>query len=153
MTIDSFLSQLCEHCGVAADDIKVTVEESDEEVLVQLELPESESGLFIGYHGETLDSIQRVLRLSFQRDMEDKRIRLNINSYREQRQEKLEDMAVSIAEKVLESGEPHTLSYYLPAHERFLIHSTLSEHPDFADKVESVSSGQGRDRRITIQVK
>lgn len=153
MTIDSFLSQLCEHCGVAADDITVTVEENDEEVLIQLELPESESGLFIGYHGETLDSIQRITRLAFQREMGEKRIRLNINQYREQRQEKLADMALSIAEKVVESGESHTIGYYLPAHERFLIHSTLSEHEEYSEKVESVSNGQGRDRRITIQAK
>jgi spoIIIJ-associated protein len=153
MNIESFLSQLCEHCGLSPEDIKVEVEENEEEILVNLTLPESESGLFIGYHGETLDAVQRVLRLAFQRESEDKRVRLNINKYREQRQEKLSEITVSMAAKAIESGEPQTLDFYLPSHERFLVHSAISDDPKFSDKLESVSSGQGNQRRITIKLK
>lgn len=151
--MQSFLTQLCEHCGLAPEDVQVEVEENEEEILVNLALPEEESGLFIGYHGETLDSIQRIIRLAFQTEAKDRRVRLNINQYREQRQEKLNEMAENIARKVLQTGEAYTIGYFLPSHERFLVHSAISEHPDFADKIESVSSGQGIQRRITIQLK
>lgn len=153
MNMESFLTQLCEHCGLSADEIKVEVEEKEEEILINLEISEEESGLFIGYHGETLDSIQRIARLAFQNEVGDRRIRLNINQYREQRQEKLAEMAENIAKRVLETGESHTIGYFLPSHERFLVHSAISENPELADKIESVSSGQGNQRRITIQVK
>lgn len=153
MNIQSFLTQLCEHCGLTPEEVRVEVEENEEEILVNLSLPEEESGLFIGYHGETLDSIQRIIRLAFQTETGDRRVRLNINQYREQRQEKLNEMAENIARKVLQTGEAYTIGYFLPSHERFLVHSMISEHPEFADKIESVSSGQGVQRRITIQLK
>ena len=63
MTIDSFLTQLSEHCGVPADDITVTVEEDGEYLRVVATVPQDESGIFIGYHGETLDSLQRIVRI------------------------------------------------------------------------------------------
>lgn len=153
MNIDSFLTQLCEHCGLSASDVEIEVEESDEKVIVNLSLPESESGLFIGYHGETLDSVQRILRLVFQREADERRLILNINNYREQRQEKLAEMAKNIAKKVLESGREETIGHYLPSHERFIVHSAISDDADLSEKVESVSSGQGRQRRISIRLK
>ncbi len=151
MTIQDFLLQLTEHCGLSADEVSVSLEEDGENLLVQLDLPEADSGLFIGYHGETLNSIQRILRLTFQREIE-RRIKLNINQYRQSREEKLVEMANNAAKKVLETGESHTFNYYLPPHERYVIHSTISDNPDYAE-LESVSSGEGKDRKLVVQLK
>lgn len=152
MTIQSFLTDICEHCGIDPDSITLTVEESDDAVVVQLDLPEADSGLFIGYHGETLDSLQRVVRIVFQDSFGDKKIRLNVNQYRNQREEKLRAMAHHGAQKVLETGMPYTFSVFIPSHERFIIHTTLSEEPSFAE-LESVSEGDGKERRLTIRFK
>lgn len=155
MTIDSFLTQLCEHCGVADEDIKLNVENLESEIILTLEVPEDDSGIFIGRHGEGIDSIQRLLRIIFQ-DSEnkemDKKITLNINQYREKRQDRLKDLTYSIANKVLQSGRSYTFDSYLPAHERFIVHSTLSSEPGF-NELESVSTGDGRNRMLTIQLK
>ncbi len=152
MTIQNFLTDLSEHCGIDPDTIAVTVEEQDDAVVVQVEVPESDSGLFIGFHGETLDSLQRLTRIIFQESYPDKKIRLNINQYREQREEKLQIMARSGAQRVLDTGESYTFTVFIPSHERFIIHTTLSDDPAFAD-LESVSEGEGRDRRLTIKRK
>lgn len=151
MTIEEFVIQLAGHCGLDAADVEVTTEEDEENLFIQVNLPEEESGLFIGYHGETLDSIQRVIRLAFQRDIE-KRIKLNINQYREQRNEKLVEMAANAAERVMETGEPYSFTYFLPPHERYVIHSTISEDPKY-EALESVSEGEGRERKLTIRKK
>ncbi len=152
MTIQSFLTDLCEHCGMDTSHIAISVDESDDAVAVQLDIPESDSGLFIGYHGESLDSLQRLLRIIFQESLPDKKLRLNVNQYRDQREEKLRAMAQHGAEKVLETGTPYTFSLYIPSHERFVIHSELSGNPDFSD-LESISDGEGKERRLTIRFK
>ena len=152
MTTDQFLHSICEHCGVAASDIEVTEEVGEELISVQLTLPEEESGRFIGFHGETLESLQRIIRVVFNEQFPDKKINLNINNYRQERTEKLAEITRSVAERVLETGQTYTFQSYMPAHERFAIHTTLSELPE-SDKLESVSEGEGRDRRLQIRLK
>ena len=155
MTIDLFLIQLCEHCGLAQEDVKIDTEHLDKEIVLTLEVPEEDSGIFIGHHGEGIDSLQRVLRIIFQ-DKEnkemDKKITLNINKYREKRIDRLKDLTYTLANKVLETGRPYAFNSFLPAHERYIVHSTLSEESGF-EELESVSAGEGRNRILTIQMK
>lgn len=152
MTIQTFLTDLCEHCGINSEGVQIVADETEEAIVVQLDIPEVDSGLFIGYHGETLDSLQRLVRIVFQDAHPGKKIRLNVNQYRDQREEKLRAMAQHGASKVLESGEPYTFSVFIPSHERFVIHSALSEDETFVG-LESVSEGEGKDRRLTIRLK
>ncbi len=152
MTIDGFVKQLCEHCGVDPEVIDVQMEDQGDTIVVTLNLPEEDSGRFIGFHGETLESMQRVVRIIFSTEYPEKKILLNINNYREEREVKLKELTQTAAQRVLESGQPYRFQSYLPAHERFIIHSTLSELPD-SDKLESVSEGDGKDRRLSIRLK
>lgn len=155
MKIQSFLTQLCEHCGIAEEKISVVVEDLAEEIIVTLTVPEEDSGIFIGHHGEGIDSLQRILRIVFQEkdsEIANKKITLNINNYREKREDRLKDLTYTIANKVLQTGNPYTFTSYLPAHERYVIHSTLSEEKEFAG-LESVSEGTARDRKLTIKIK
>ena len=152
MTIDSFLTQLSEHCGVPADDITVTVEEDGEYLRVVATVPQDESGIFIGYHGETLDSLQRIVRIIFQEEYPEHKIMLNLNEYREQREDRLKEITDSVAERVLETGESYTFNSYFPAHERYIIHSFLAAEEKYVG-LESVSEGNGKNRKLTIQHK
>lgn len=152
MTIDGFIKQLCEHCGVDAEVLDVQLEETEEMVVVTLNLPEEDSGRFIGFHGETLESIQRVVRIIFSAEYSEKKVLLNINNYRQEREEKLKEITQNAASRVLETGQTYLFQSYLPAHERFIIHSTLSELP-YSDKLESISEGDGKDRRLSIRLK
>jgi len=151
MKIEEYLTNLCKHVGLTDDQFKIELEEADELISAKVVLPEEESGLFIGYHGETLQAIQRMVRISFYDELGEKRFKLNVNDYREQRQSQLEDRIVKIAQRVLETGESYTLSY-LSAHDRFLTHTILSEDDRFSDLV-SESEGEGRDRYLTIRLK
>lgn len=152
MDISTFLSQLAEHCGVEASDVKVTQTEDDSAIHVVLEIPEQESGRFIGHHGDSLEAIQRITRLVFQEEYQDKRVVVNINHYREDRAERLSEITRSIVERVLDTGEEHVFHSYLPAHERFVVHTVVGE-VDTDGVLESVSIGEGRDRRLTIRLK
>lgn len=152
MTIDSFLTQLSEHCGISADDLKVEVQEDGEYLRVSVLVPEEDSGLFIGYHGETLDSIQRMVRIIFQDEYPDHKIMVNLNDYRQQREDRLTEITESVADRVLETGESYTFNSYFPAHERFVIHSFLAQNEKYAE-LESISEGSGKNRKLTIQFK
>jgi predicted RNA-binding protein Jag len=151
MTIQDYLSRLCQHVGLTDDQFSIEFNEEDSVVEATIQLPESESGLFIGYHGETLQSLQRMVRITFYEELQDKTFKLNINNYREQRQDQLEEKVVGIAQRVIETGEPYTFPY-LTAHDRFIIHSTLSGSEEFAD-LTSESEGEGKERYLTIRLK
>jgi spoIIIJ-associated protein len=151
MKIEEYLINLCKHVGLTEDQFKIELEESDESISAKVVLPEDESGLFIGYHGETLQAIQRMVRISFYEELGEKRFKLNVNDYREQRKSQLEERIANIAQRVLETKESYAFSY-LSAHDRFLVHTILAEDSRFSDLV-SESEGEGRNRCLTIRLK
>lgn len=151
MTIQNYLTNVCKHSGLDADQLEVNINEADDVITAEITVPPEESGLLIGFHGETLSALQRLTRVVFQEELKDKRLVVNVNQYREQRAEKLREMAQNAAAQVLETGRPYRFSR-LPAHERFVIHSTISDSEELAE-LESVSEGEGRDRVLTIRLK
>ncbi|MDQ3008771.1 MAG: KH domain-containing protein [bacterium] len=151
MTIEDYLTKLLQHAGVDPENLKLEIVEDETSVNAVVEVSPEDSGLLIGFHGDTLNSIQRMTRIVFQEYLQDKRFTLNINQYREQRAEKLKTMAIDIAQRVLETGETYEFSF-LPPQERFVIHSVLSEMPEF-ESLETVSEGEGNQRYLTIRPK
>jgi len=125
---------------------------TNEKIEIKLEVPEEDSGIFIGHHGDSIDSMQRILRVIFQKEYEEKRIVLNINGYREKREDKLKDLTYSAANKVLDTKEEYAFNSYLPAHERYIIHASLAKEKEFSE-LESVSEGIGRNRKLVIKLK
>lgn len=151
MTIQDYLTRLCQHVGLTDDQFTIEVVEDETQTQATLKLPEEESGLFIGYHGETLQSIQRLVRISFYEELQNKLFKLNVNNYREQRQDQLEEKVMDIAQRIIETGDPYTFPY-LTAQDRFVIHSTLSQHEEFSGLM-SESEGDGKQRYLTIRLK
>ena len=152
MTLDTFLLQLCQHCGVAEENCQIAITEQEDRVEVQLTVLEEDSGRFIGYHGEALQAIQRVARLAFEAQYPGKKIILNVNDYRERRMAQLREKVAQIADRVLQTGHSYTFNHFLPSHERFAIHTALAELPN-GHLLESFSDGEGSDRRLTIALR
>lgn len=151
MTIQTYITNLCQHCGIEAETLQVEQTDSDDKITIAIEVTPEDSGLLIGYHGETLASIQRLARVVFQAEIGEKKLIVNVNNYREQRSEKILQMLDKAAQRVIETGRPYTLSH-LPSHERFLVHSTLAENPDYAE-LESFSEGEEPHRVLVIRLK
>lgn len=148
MTIQDFTTRLLAHMGV--EDAVVTVDEG-EVVAVQIQVSEEESGLLIGYHGECMTSIQRVLYMTFSREDKDKRFIVNVNDYKERRNQQIQEMARTAAEKVLATGESYFFSFLSPS-ERLVVHEFIAQSPEFAD-LESYSTGEGHQRRLHLRRK
>lgn len=151
MTIQTYLTSICQHSGIDPDQLEIDLQEEGDRLIAAITVPTEDSGLLIGFHGETLSALQRLTRVVFQAELAEKRLVINVNNYREQRADKLKQIAVRAAERVLETGQPYTFSY-LPSNERFVIHSTISDDETYAD-LESVSEGEGMHRVLTIRPK
>lgn len=131
-------------------DAGVTATEGEEGVIeVAIEVPPEQSGFLIGFHGETLASLQLVIgQMVYKRLGEWQRILVNIGDYREKRERSLQEMADNAAQRVKITQQPVTLPY-LSSSERRLVHLALADD----EEVETSSEGSGRGRRLTIYPK
>ena len=144
-TIRKLTQELFTRLGFSEADIQV--EKTEEEIFkVQIEIDPEESGILIGYHGETISSLQLVLSLIINHELDQwYRLSLNINDYRERREQSLVEMAQNAAERVKTTNEelimPPMVSF-----DRRIIHLTLAEETE----VKTESTGSGKDRRLII---
>jgi len=130
--------------------VKVRVEVSeDKEGVIHVQLETDDPGILIGYHGETLASLQLILAMmAYRKTDEWARILVNVGDYRERRKESLERMALSAAQKVKFSGEEHALPSMTSA-ERRIVHLALANDSEIITE----SEGEGRSRRVIIKPK
>lgn len=107
----------------------------------------ADNPLLIGFHGETLTSLQTILNLIlFRQAGEFRRVILDIGSYRVEREGKIKQMAVSAADRARFLARPVELSPMRPD-ERRLVHLYVSQ----LTGVVSESLGEGRDRRVVVK--
>lgn len=129
--------------GVAAE---VKVAEADEGGF-KVDIRGKDLGALIGYHGETLSSLQLFLNLLlYQRTHEWSRVLVDIEGYRQEREQKLFDLASRTADRVRFLQTPVTLPP-MPAFERRLIHLALSHEKG----VGTESTGEGWERRVIVK--
>ena len=106
-------------------------------------------GNLIGYRGETLYSIENILKAIANKKSENRVVvRLDIEDYKQKRVETLEEVARRKASIVERTGKMITLEP-MKAYERKIIHSVLQDNPN----VETRSIGQEPKRRIVITKK
>lgn len=135
--------EIIENLGVSA-----TAEVSKEDNTFFVDISSEDSSLLIGKYGSNLDSLQFILavRLKTLTGDEDFEIFVDVDGWRRQKEEKLKNMALSIAEEVAENGKPEPLFNLKPS-ERRVIHTILTNHP----KVTTISEGEGDDRHLIIK--
>ena len=145
--IKTVLEELLGLMGIT--DLSVAVSQADEEIMAAVTVPQEESGILIGYHGETQSALQYLTAQNVNRGQEKwERIIVNINGYRDQREAQLKQMANNAADRAKATGNEIEMPFLTPA-ERRIIHMELSVRPD----ISSFSEGDGRDRRLVIAPK
>lgn len=103
-------------------------------------------GALIGPRGETLDSLQFISRLMVgHRIGHRSNFVIDIEGYRERREQALSRLAERMANKAVKRGSPVTLEP-MPAYERRIIHMALRDSKD----VKTESTGDGNRRRVRI---
>ncbi len=121
--------------------------ESEFKVYVDLESPAS--GILIGKKGATLESLQLIVNMIIANTIEtEKKVIIDIETYRAKREKALRILSKNIAAKVARSGKPWTLEPMNPF-ERRLIHMSLQNDR----RVETRSEGEGQNRKVKIMPK
>ena len=129
--------------------IKTNIEMSETDEEISLVLDTEDSGMIIGYHGETLEALQLVLSLALAKKTgEFKRVSIDVGDYKKNREEWLTKLASDSKDKALSQQREVVLSD-LKAWERRVIHLILSDDKE----VVSESSGEGRDRVLVVRPK
>ena len=120
--------------------------ESEPEKPVILDIRGEDLGILIGRRGQTLASLQYIVRLILaRRTGQMVSVNLDVEGYKRRRYESLQSLALRLAAQVKERRIPFTLEP-MPPDERRIIHLTLSSQPHITTK----SVGEGEERKIMI---
>lgn len=144
MTVQEYVQQLLEYMSV--DATNVGVEETEEYVFVTLEIPEEDAGKMIGKHGETITSLSHLVTVSFREQLENKKVIVDVNGYKERREDEAIEMGREYADRAIETGRPQHLPRVLQAHQRRVIHQDLQEYAG----IFTQSEGEGRNRHLVV---
>ncbi|CAG0926438.1 hypothetical protein TFLX_00089 [Thermoflexales bacterium] len=120
-------------------------DEQDEPTLV-LDIRGNELSVLIGRRGETLDSLQYLMRLLVAKELGHYlHVVLDVESYKAHRAQTLKQLAQRMAERVATTHKPAALEP-MPANERRIVHLALRDHA----QVRTESVGLGENRKVTI---
>ena len=143
--IEKITNQLLKKIGLE----KIKVDISQEKELFKIDLKadkEEEQGMLIGYHGETISSLQLLLSLFiYKKTGEWTKILVDVGDYRTKREEQLKELALKAAQRVKFSGRSVSLSG-LSSFERRAVHMFLKEDPE----IETHSEGEGKWRMLVV---
>ncbi|MBD5500983.1 MAG: protein jag [Lachnospiraceae bacterium] len=129
--------------------VVIDVKYDEDNKNIDIELSGDEMGILIGKRGQTLDSLQYLVSLVVNKDVDDYiRVKVDTEDYRRRRKETLENLAKNIAYKVKRTKRPVSLEPMNP-YERRIIHSALQN-----DKyVTTHSEGEEPFRRVVVTLK
>ena len=144
---EDFLAGLLERMGVDADLDHDIV---DGVMYVDVLAGGDEGiGLLIGRHGQTLDSLQELMRSAVQRQTQSPcRVMVDIEDYRKRRRTQLVERARASIAKVQRTGRPERLEP-MTSYERKIVHDLAND----VGGVETGSEGEEPERFVVIRKK
>jgi spoIIIJ-associated protein len=143
------LENLLHHMGIEGQVSRREVSQpaGDETAPIALNITGHDLGLLIGRGGETLRALQFITRLLVSRETRRwANIVVDVERYKERREQSLRDLAQRIAQRVQRTGRAISLEP-MPAHERRIVHLALRDHP----AVTTLSVGVGEGRKVIIR--
>ena len=117
-----------------------------EKEVINMNIQTDRDAVLIGKGGRTLQALNELVRVAIHnRFSKHYKILLDIGDYKEEKYEKLIQMARRYAKEVQTTKNTVTLNP-MPSDERRIIHGALSNYHN----IKTESQGQGKDRRLTI---
>jgi len=134
---------LKEMLSIVFPDVKVTERLVDDTIWLDVSAAAAD---FIGYHGQTLEDLQYLVRIMVSKKLNQKvKLVIDIDGYRERRKKSLETLAEKTVSKVISLNEPVELKP-MSAFERRIVHSVVSQYKG----VRSESTGEEPERRVVV---
>lgn len=140
---EKFLQQI-----FASMHLEVSIEKVRGKEAYVLNLTGESLGILIGKHGQTLDSLQYLTNLAANHGLSEKRVHivLDVEHYRDRREETLRRLAARLAEKASRTRQRIMLEP-MNRHERKVIHMALQNNR----RVTTFSSGEEPYRKVVIE--
>lgn len=145
-TVKNIVQELVEKMGISSQVEAEEIEQNGQLTLV-LNIKTNESNYLIGQYGVNLQALQHIVRVMVRKKTDIKaNFILDVNSYRQEKNESIAALAKSMAAQALNERRAVVLRPMSP-YERRLIHLELSKN----DQVKTESIGEGEDRRVVIK--
>ncbi len=142
--INAFLEAMLDVIGIEA---RIETREESDKIFV--DVYGENVGALIGKHGDTLYAISYLANLIINKGRENyKRVVVDVEHYREQREEVLVSMANKAAERVMRYKRPVQMQP-MPAAERRIVHATLQANR----MVETESTGEEPNRCVVVKIR
>lgn len=126
-------------------EVSIEEYEGDEGELI-LDITGDDLAVLIGRHGRTLDALQFLISSITSRIVGHRYpIVVDAEGYKGRQRQKIEDIALNAADRAVSQDRSVKLRPMTP-YERRIVHITLRND----DRVETVSEGEGRARRVVI---
>lgn len=139
-----FINSVCQSMGVQAE---FNAFKKENQWFVNI--TGAELGILIGRRGDTLEALQFLTNLAVSKKLSEKiRIVIDVEGYRQRREETLIRLAKRLSDKVKRTGNRVVLEPMNP-HERRIIHTALQDDT----RISTFSEGDEPNRRIVISLK
>jgi spoIIIJ-associated protein len=143
--IQEIIKNILGFLSLTDDQIKINFTDEDQ-IQVDISLPEESTGIFIGRRGENIGALRLILSLIIsQRTSAWPKLRLNVNDYQEKREEYLIELADDAAQKAQELQREIILPN-LSSYERRIVHL----HTEKLGTVTTESRGEEPHRQLVI---
>ena len=130
-------------------DVEINEEYQKETGILTVNMEGDDMGVLIGKRGQTLDSLQYLVSLVVNKDIDGYiHVKADTENYRERRKKTLENLAKNIAFKVKRTRQPVALEPMNP-YERRIIHSALQDEKF----ITTYSEGEEPYRKVVVALK
>ena len=130
-------------------DVEISEDYQKETGILTVNMEGEDMGVLIGKRGQTLDSLQYLVSLVVNKDVDGYiHVKADTENYRERRKKTLENLAKNIAFKVKRTRQPVALEPMNP-YERRIIHSAL-QNEKF---ITTYSEGEEPYRKVVVALK
>jgi spoIIIJ-associated protein len=141
--VEDFLTELLEKLGL---DLAIEELYTDDDKALIIQLGGPDSAVAIGRDGLVLDALQHVtIAASIHRNSGRQRILVDVEHYRERREQRLREKTVRFAEEAMDTGEIREFRP-MSARERRLVHMVVAD----IDGVTTESLGEDDGRFVRV---
>ncbi|HOW60512.1 MAG TPA: R3H domain-containing nucleic acid-binding protein [Candidatus Moranbacteria bacterium] len=145
--LKKIITDLIQKMGFSAQ-VSVSNSKENDSIICNLST-DTDSHFLIGQHGTNLQAIQHIVRLVVRKKISEKiNFILDVNSYKQQRNESIAEQAQSAAKEAITQHRAIIMKP-MSTYERRIVHMELSKNP----KVYTESVGEGDERKIIVKPK
>jgi len=140
------IQELLEKMGFTAE-VEISESGEDESIICNITTGE-DSNFLIGQHGINLQAVQHLARLMVRKSVPDEKMRfiLDVNSYRQQKNQSVIQQAQAAAEEAINQHRSVVMKP-MSNYDRRIVHLELSKNP----RITTESIGEGEDRKIVVK--